>query len=244
MIQNFIIGFKYLFRGFGLIKRSGLRRFFILPVLINVIIFSLLIYLGLGQVEELSNRFIPESDSWWFGAIVTVLKLLFWLTAMIVMFFSFTLVANLIASPFNSLLAKKVELHVSGAIQEKSNGILGVAADFGKAMMAELQKYFYFLIIALLGLVITLFPATAFISPFFWSVFTAWMLVLEYVAYGMDNNGQRFKEVRVLTRQHRWMALGFGSATMLVTAIPLVNLLVMPAAVAGATVMWVEKWRK
>ena len=37
------------------------------------------------------------------------------------------------------------------------------------------------------------------------------------------------------------LALGFGGAVMVATAIPLVNFLVIPAAVAGATVLWVER---
>jgi CysZ protein len=39
-----------------------------------------------------------------------------------------------------------------------------------------------------------------------------------------------------------WML--FGAAVMVAIAIPLVNFLVIPAAVAGATILWVERLEK
>lgn len=38
-------------------------------------------------------------------------------------------------------------------------------------------------------------------------------------------------------------SLGFGVIVYLMIAIPILNLIVMPAAVAGGTVFWVEKLR-
>jgi CysZ protein len=40
------------------------------------------------------------------------------------------------------------------------------------------------------------------------------------------------------------MSLGFGLAVMISTVLPLVNFVIMPAAVAGATVMWIETRKK
>jgi CysZ protein len=42
-------------------------------------------------------------------------------------------------------------------------------------------------------------------------------------------------------RSKRWQSLGFGGITYLALLIPLVNILMMPAAVAGATVFWVRE---
>ena len=52
------------------------------------------------------------------------------------------------------------------------------------------------------------------------------------------------KEILAHLREKRLLALGFGAATLLMTLIPFVNFLVMPAAVAGATAMWVHEWRR
>ncbi len=40
------------------------------------------------------------------------------------------------------------------------------------------------------------------------------------------------------------MAMGFGGAVMLAVMIPVLNMVAMPAAVAGATAMWVDHYQK
>jgi CysZ protein len=56
----------------------------------------------------------------------------------------------------------------------------------------------------------------------------------------MENHNIRFREVRRRARKRGGTGLAFGGSVMLAMAIPFVNLLAMPAAVAGATAMWVD----
>jgi CysZ protein len=42
-------------------------------------------------------------------------------------------------------------------------------------------------------------------------------------------------------RQKRWQSMSFGGSVYLVLLIPVVNILMMPAAVAGATLFWVRE---
>lgn len=42
-------------------------------------------------------------------------------------------------------------------------------------------------------------------------------------------------------RAKRWQSLGFGGITYVALLIPFVNILMMPAAVAGATLFWVRE---
>lgn len=245
MINNFITGASYVLKGFGLIKKPGLRRFVVVPLLINIIVFSLLIYLGLGQFEALVNSLLPDSEAWWAQILRFVLLFLFWALALVIMFFSFTLVANLIAAPFNGLLAERVSIHLTGLTEEKSGGFLIALGNFGPAIRSELNKYVYFLIIGLLVGVFVLvsfaIPVINLLTPVVTAIFGAWMLILEYIAYPAENAGLNFKDIRARMRRQRMMALGFGAAVLLVTVIPLVNFLAMPAAIAGATALWVER---
>ena len=43
--------------------------------------------------------------------------------------------------------------------------------------------------------------------------------------------------------EQRPLALGFGLAALCMTLIPVVNFIAMPAAVAGATALWIERLR-
>ena len=57
----------------------------------------------------------------------------------------------------------------------------------------------------------------------------------------MGNHRLFFSEQRARLRRRPLLAWSFGGLVMLCTIIPVVNFIVMPAAVAGATVIWVRE---
>lgn len=233
-------GAGYLLRGFRLINRPGIRPYAVLPLVVTVVVFALLVGLGINYFGVLLGWLLPSGDAWW----ETLLRVLLWpvfaSAVALVMYFSFTLFANLIGAPFNGLLAEKVEAHLTGS--GAVGGGLGQAIkDFVPAMLNELRKFGYYLLWAVPLLVLFLIPGFNVAAPVLWALFMAWMLVLEYVEYPMENHRITFKQVRKQLAQKRMLGLGFGAAVMGVMLIPVVNLLVMPAAVAGATAMWVEQ---
>ncbi|MCA4079437.1 hypothetical protein LD001_29955, partial [Pseudomonas kurunegalensis] len=61
-----------------------------------------------------------------------------------------------------------------------------------------------------------------------------------FVATRDAEHGTRVKRVQVTTGE-RWQSLGFGGITYLALMIPGVNVVMMPAAVAGATLFWVRE---
>lgn len=242
-MTNLFIGARYLFTGFGLIKQAGLRRYVAIPLLINIVVFSLLVLLGANQFESLMELLLPQGDSWWAGTARVVLWTVFAFVVLLVFYFLFTLVANIIASPFNSLLAEKVQLKLGQSLPQ-THGWASAFTGFPKAMTSEARKLLYFLLIFFVLLVLTIVPGVNLLAPVLWPLATGWMLALEYIAYPMEISGHLFPAVRRKTRDNRMMTLGFGLAVMLCTMIPLVNFLVIPAAVAGATAMWVERWSR
>ena len=243
MITDFTRGAAYLLRGFRLLLHPGVRRFVVIPMLINIVLFSLLIYFGLGRFETLVDSLLPQGDAWWVGVARLLLWMVFALVVLLFLFLVFTLAANFVAAPFNGLLAEAVEQLLTGG-EIPAMGLARALRDFVPALLVELGKYAYFGIIALVLLVITVVPIANIVAPVLWVLFSGWMLVLEYVAYPMENHGQRFPAARAAVRKHRVMGLGFGLAVSLAMLVPLLNFLLMPAAVAGATAMWVESWRE
>ena len=87
-------------------------------------------------------------------------------------------------------------------------------------------------------------PVVGAVTPVLWFAFGAFMLAMEYLDHPMDNRGFAFKQKLHILRQRRGLSLGFGGTVTLLTALPLVNLIVMPAAVAGATALWVDELRQ
>ena len=87
-------------------------------------------------------------------------------------------------------------------------------------------------------------PGINLAAPFLWFMFSAWMLSLEYLDYPMGNHGLLFSDQRPIINQRRFMSLGFGGAVNVAVMIPVANFIIMPAAVAGATALWVEQLRQ
>src|SRR5690554_4512661 len=121
-MRDFLLGVSYLPRGFRLLWAPGLRRYVALPILINILVFGLLFWGGLQLYGDLLAYLLPNPERWsgngWLDRtllfLTTVLYWLLWplflIAAAVLMFYSFTLVANLIGSPFNGMLSAKVEL--------------------------------------------------------------------------------------------------------------------------------------
>ena len=229
MISNPITGAQYLLRGLRLLNTPGVRAYVVVPLLINIILFSLLFALVAGQ-------FVTFID--W------LLWLLFGVAAAIIVFFTFSIVANLVGAPFNGYLAAAVEAHLTG--HKPAGPERSIGAEVVIALQSELRKLVYFLLWAALVLALTallsLTVVLAWLSPFLWALFGAWMLAAEYMDYPMANHGLSFSEQRKRLAQQRLLSLGFGGATMVATLVPILQFLVMPAAVAGATALWMERF--
>ena len=235
-------GPHYLLRGFRLILAPGVRRYVFVPVLLNVVVFALLIGFGFNQFGHLIDwllSFLPG----WMDWLAWLLWPLFAVIALVFIFFSFTLLANLIGAPLNGLLAEAVEQHITG-YRTTDQAWAKMLAELLPSIFNELKKIAYFIAWAIPLLILFLIPGINLIAPLLWLLFSGWILSLQYLDYPMANHGHSFAEQRRILAQKRLPVLSFGLATLLATIIPFVNFLIMPAAVAGATLMWLELFPK
>lgn len=244
MIGDFVSGSRYFMRGLRIIRQGGLRRFVIMPVIINILVFGTAVLIGIDQFDNLLNWILPGGESWWAEFARIALWVFFAVAVFVVLFFTFTLLANLLGAPFNGLLSEIVERSLIGEEKGKPGGIPEFLSTILPSLIGELRKLVYFIGLAVLVFILTLIPIVNLLSPFLWALFTSWMLAVEYIAYPMENNKRYFSQVKNLLRQNRAMALGFGMTAMVMNLVPLLNFLVMPAAVAGATALWVERLRR
>ncbi|PIE42644.1 MAG: hypothetical protein CSA49_00065, partial [Gammaproteobacteria bacterium] len=89
--------------------------------------------------------------------------------------------------------------------------------------------------------VISFIPVIQGISPILWYIFGAWMMAMQYLDIPADNNGISFQQTLEMMRKDRTAVMGFGGAVTLATATPLLNLIIIPIAVAGGVVFWVKR---
>ncbi|MGQ9659367.1 MAG: sulfate transporter CysZ [Thermochromatium sp.] len=238
MLSHVITGAGYLLQGLRLIIRPGLKRFVVAPLLLNLLIFSVAIYAGINWFEGLMQT-LESSLPAWLGWLDWLIWPLFILLLLIVVFYTFGLLANLIAAPFNGLLAEKVERLLTDRPIAQEGDYARLLAELGATLQDELCKLVYALLWALPCLLLLFVPL---VGPVFWFLYTAWMLAVEYSDYPMGNHGLRFAEIRRRLGERRALSLGFGAAVAGMSMVPGLNFLLMPAAVAGATAMWVREF--
>ena len=232
-----ISGFGYLASGIRLLAQPGIKRFVVVPVLINILVFSGMIYLGAQQFTHFMDWILPPDV--WYSVIRPILWPLFAIAAVLIGFFTFSMVANMIASPFNSLLAQRVEEHLTG---EKLNA-KGQALSMMASIRNEIRKITYALSRAIPILILFLIPVVNVAAPVIWFLFGAWMMTIQYADFTMANHHLAFDEQRRRLKTRKLASFGFGAAVTLMTLVPILNFFAMPSAVAGASKMWVEVLR-
>jgi len=215
--------------------RPGVRRYVAIPLLINVLLFGGALWAGAGQIVGLVESNLPGWLEWLSWVLVPLLVII----VAVAGFFLFNVLANLIAAPFNGLLAEAIEVELGGR-PRPGGGWRGMLRDLGVTIGSELRKALYMLLRAVPLLVLLWVPGINVVASLLWLVLGAWMMAVAYGDYPMANHGLGFAAQRPLLAAQRWTTLGFGAAVMVALGIPLLNFLVIPAAVAGATVMWVD----
>lgn len=241
-LQQPLSGFSYLPAGFKLLLRPALWPYVLLPLGINILVFGSIVWLAADQFGTLVDALLPTLPEW-LAWLAWLLWLVFVLVAAVIVLFTFSIVANFIAAPFNGLLAEAVERLLTGAAPPASGSLWQAVREAPQALVDELRKLGYFILWAIPLALLSLVPLVNLVTPLLWALFSAWMLALQYLDYPLGNHGLRFAAQRQRLRAQPLLGLGFGGAVLIVTLIPLLNLVVMPAAVAGATRLWVERLR-
>ncbi len=235
--MNPFIGPLFALKGFNLIRRPGVRRFVVIPLLVNIILFSGAIWLSASYFDAYMAEVLPQGYDW----LEWLLWPLFAIALLLTMFYTFTLLANLICAPFNGLLAEAVEKEINGSVQGTSTSLMQALKESPKSIWSEFRKLAYFLVRAIPLLILFIIPVVNLIAPFLWIAFTSSLLSKEYLDYPMANHGLDFDQQREIHKKHRVSSLSFGATIMLLTMIPVVNFIVMPLAVAGATALYLER---
>ncbi len=165
----------------------------------------------------------------WLSFLSYILWPLFVALVLLMVFFTFTVVANIIAAPFNGFLSEKVEAVIRGVDDSP--------AFSWAELIAMLPR--------MLGLfVLSFIPVANIIAAPLWLLFGVWMMAIQYIDYPADNHKLGWNEMLGWLKSKRWQSLSFGGIVYAALLIPVVNLLMMPAAVAGATLFWVRVTRR
>jgi len=240
-MNDIYTGARHAIGGFGLIFKPRIRALTIMPIALTTIFYVAMSWyaweISADWLDSL-NEALPSWLSWLNWILVPIMIL----GGILLMAFTFGIVAALLGTPFNGLLAELVEAHITGQTQE-SIPWRRLLLELPGTLVQETKKILYYILWMIPCLLLFLVPGLNIAAPFVWVFFCSWMLTVEFSDYPMGNHQLLFSEMRGRLGKQRLLALGFGLTVLGLFTVPILNILVMPAAVCGATTMWIDRFR-
>ena len=216
----------------------GVRLLGILPVLLAGLVVLTLLGLLVVYVDELADALTPFADRWDESSrtlirVGTGLVVLLGSTAVLVV--SFTVIAQIIGQPFYERISDRVE-HQLGAPPA------GADAPWWRTFPRASLESALLLALTLattaplfvLGLVPVLGQT---VVPVVQAVVAGFFLAVELLAIPLERRGLHLAGRLRFVWRHRAQTLGFGITAFLLYLVPLMNVLAMPGAVVGATLL-------
>jgi CysZ protein len=210
------------------------------PLIATLVLYGVAIALLLPPVMgwlEASAAGMPARFHDWFSFLVTLLQIVLGGLLVLVTGWVATLLATLLASPFYGVIATRIEARLTGSVQGPERG---PAAEIAATLGRELQKLGWTLPRMIAILLIGLIPVIGILASPLALLFGAWVMAVQFIDFTPENRGLSFAQTRARLTRRRGLGLGFGALLALGIGIPLVNLLVAPAAVAGGTALWLQ----
>lgn len=240
-MYSFVSGFLLPFQSIGLLFQANVRLYVFLPLFFNIILFVSMAWVAGSYFDAFMDLYLQEGT--WLDFFRPILWVVFALFYILLLFYGFTIIANILSAPFNAVLSARIEQYIAGeklASLDDQSFFLTIK----NTLSSELNKLVYFILRALplfLLLVVALFiPGLNIVVSLLWLAFGFWFLALEYADYPMGNHNIKPQLQRQALAQLRFKSLGFGAGVSAMLLIPLVGFIAMPTAVAGATRYWVE----
>ncbi|ANW20346.1 EI24 domain-containing protein [Streptomyces clavuligerus] len=233
------VGFGYVMKGQRWVGTHG--RWFgfgLLPGLVTLVLYGAVL-LGLlhggTDLVAWSTGFADDWSSPWLGLFRGFLLALLWILALFLSVITFTAVTLLVGQPFYESLSEQVDRSESGHAPESGRPFwtdLWISARDSLRIVIRVGLYGVLLFAAGFIPVVgqTVVPVLGFCV-------TGYFLTEELAAIALQRRGVDLKERLRLLRGRRLLTLGFGVPLAGAFLIPFVAVLLMPGAVAGATMM-------
>jgi CysZ protein len=151
-----------------------------------------------------------------------VVKYLLYLLAFVILYFLFMVTANILASPLYDVIA--------GRLLGEAGAAVAAGPSPWRTMAEELKKAVF---VAALPLLVVFIPVLGqFLAP----VLAAWLLAFDFLDFAHAREEPRFAARLRAMAGRPLLLLGFGLPLL----VPLLNIVLFPFAILGATLLYLE----
>jgi CysZ protein len=236
-LRAFSEGWKFHIRGirFGF-GHPSLLVLSILPFLITLALYMLAFYMFILYADDMLrmvwNIEAGESSTivgWLYWAYTHIVKFFLYLILLVVMFYTFIVFSNVLASPIYDYISTEYEkmYHQTASPEQAAShrkGVLTVIKEEVKKALLMLAIPLPLFFIPVVGTVLGFIVAAVFIS---------W----DYTDFSLSRDRPLLKDRIGVVWRHKFILLGFGTPLL----IPFLGLMIMPFAIIGSTKLYFDR---
>jgi CysZ protein len=243
-VREFFTGMRYLFRGFGAVFsfRRDLWVWALVPVVICAVLYAAT-FLGIAfSLDDILEWILPpvEGSALW-KAVMVILWIVLMAGLVVAGYFIFIPVMAVVSAPFNEVLSEKVEKLLLGRDPPPFR-LRKFLKELTRTILLEVVKLVIFVLIMtpllILYFVIPVAGPVIFIlaGGFITSLYFAYDQLDRSFSRHLFPIGRRLGFVK----RFFFRVMGFGTAGFLLLVIPGAIFFVVPAGVAGGTMLFLE----
>jgi CysZ protein len=233
VVSEFFSGFATLFRGFAWWKRRpGLMLLGLLPALIVAVGIIALILVIATNAEAIVAFVTPFANAWdpgWARLFRVIVAISLLIGFVVLAAFTFTGLTLLIGDWFYERIWRAVETELGGMPPEHQTGFWRALGDGLRLLTRAIVTAVLLALLSFIPVVGTILAAVLGV------IFAARIIAIELTTRPLEARGMIRRDRLAALRTRSARVLGFGVAVNLCFLIPAGAILVMPAAVAGAT---------
>ncbi|HEV8652140.1 MAG TPA: EI24 domain-containing protein [Actinomycetes bacterium] len=210
----------------------------LVPVLIAGLLVLALLALLVGNVDAVAAWLTPFADHWSpgaRGALRDAVGIAVVLGALLLAVLSFATLANMIGQPFFERISDRVE-------RDLGDPPAGIDSPWWRTLpRATVESLVLFVLILGVNLPLLLLGLTPVVGqslvPVVQAVVSGYLLSVELLAIPLERRGLRLRARLRFAWSHRGPVTGFGVAAFLLFLVPFANVVAMPGAVIGGTLL-------
>ncbi len=237
-MRDFTLGIRFLGRGFAFwAKRPKVMLLGAIPAVVSTIIIGACLIVLASHLPGLTAWLTGFADAWSSGwqtlvqVVAGIIVMAFGMWLSVVVFVGLTL---LIGDPFYEAISARVEQQFGDAFEDPR----GFWASIFISLKDSLRLLGKSIVIGVLLFIVGFIPVVGTVlSMVAGALVGGWFLAIELSSHAYGRRGLRYGQYRRALARRRKTALGLGVPVFLLFLIPLGAVIVMPAAVAGGTLL-------
>jgi CysZ protein len=240
--QLFAHGLKGPFAAWRFVgEHEGLKRYFIIPFLINLVLLSGIVYLSYIFLYPLLQGIIPQGDAWYIEALKWLITPLLLIVLAIIIVLLYSISGSIITAPFNDPLSARIEKLLTRVAYEEKFSVKIFFADIVRMTLNVVKLLLLLVIFYIIILFLNLIPVIGNIVYSILSFFgTTFFLGFQFFDFPLERRRMGFRDKLVILWKLKFLTMGLGLGFFIISVIPILGFLGLNLGAIAGTVLYIE----